>query len=75
MGDVGQNQVLFLTCVIQNAAEVNLWRQDLQVRETDFSLQLDDVLVWMAFVGNDEFAIDVVTHSVLLHARIKFNVD
>ena len=37
LGDVREYEVLFLASVVQNASEIDLWRQNLQVREADLT--------------------------------------
>ena len=75
LGDVGQHQVLLLAGVVEDASEVDLWRQDLQVREADLSLEEHDVLVRVAFVGNSKLSVDVIRHSVLLHAWVELDLN
>lgn len=73
--NVGQDEVLLLAGVVEDAAEVDLGGLNLQVGEADLTLKLDVLLVWVTLMRNHKFSINMVTNTVLLHSRIKINLN
>ena len=71
--DVSQDKVLLLAGVVENASEVDLGGQDLQVREANLSREWHEVLVRMTFMRDHKLAVDGVRDSVLLRAGIELD--
>lgn len=73
-GDVGQNEILFLAGVIEDAAKVDSCGKYLEVGKADLTLKKDSVLVRMTIMGDCHLAVYVVAHTILLHTWIEFNL-
>jgi len=75
LGDICQNQILPLRGVVQDAPKVDVGWNDLQVREANLTLKLDNVAMRMIGVRNCQFSSNIIGESILLHSWIEIDAD